>query len=281
MSPRRRKAEEAQPLRAAETSASYGGRRKRRIGDSGELLEEEGPESGGIGVYSESGLHASLKESLAGAEGRFEVPIDGKIVDLVRPTAKGEELVEVQTRRLDKIAPKVIALSRSHRLRVVHPVAAETTILRLSPETGEILSSRKSPKRGDLYSVFDELVRATSLVGARNVVVEVLLVSCREIRCRDGSGSWRRRGDKILARDLDQVLESRSFTRRADWLKLIPKELEPPYTSAGLGEALGIGADRARKILYTYAAAGLLVEAGKAGRRKLYAPLTRRREATT
>jgi hypothetical protein len=37
-----------------------------------------------------------------------------------------------------------------------------------------------------------------------------------------------------------------------------------------LGESLGIGSLRARKLLYAFAKAGLLVEAGKAGRLKAY-----------
>jgi hypothetical protein len=123
----------------------------------------------GIGVYAESGLHASLKRHFAGPEDAFEVPVEGKVVDLVRMTSRGEELVEVQTKRLDKIAPKVLALAEGHRVRVVHPIAAETCIRRVEPGSGELLSERKSPKRGDLYSVFDELVRAPSLIGARNV----------------------------------------------------------------------------------------------------------------
>lgn len=239
---------------------------------SGGAPEQDGEPFEGIGVYAESGLHASLKRHLAGPEDVFEVPVGGKVVDLVRSTPKGEELVEVQTKRLDKIAPKVLALAAEHRVRVVHPVAVETLICRVAPDSGELISERRSPKRGDLYSVFDELVRAPSLIAARKVSVEVLLVRCREIRCRDGSGSWRRRGDRVLARDLEEVLESRTFSKASDWMRILPKGLPPPWTSASLGEALGIGADRARRILYSYAAAGLLVEAGKEGRRKLYAP---------
>ena len=78
----------------------------------------------------------------------------------------------------------------------------ETSILRLDPKTGELLSERKSPKRGDLYSIFDELMRATGLIAAPHVTVEILLVRTRELRTRDGSGSWRRRGDRTLSREL-------------------------------------------------------------------------------
>jgi len=75
----------------------------------------------------------------------------------------------------------------------------------------------------------------------------------------------------LVDRELVEVISSRSFRTRAQWLALIPKNLPPPWSSSTLGEALGIGSDRARKLLYCLARAGLLAEAGKDGRLKLYA----------
>jgi hypothetical protein len=226
-------------------------------------------ERAGINLYAEHSLHAQLKEYLASPGDRLEALVGGKVVDLVR--ADGE-LVEVQTGHFGQIAPKVLALAGSgHRVRVVYPVAVEREIRRLDPKTEELLSIRKSPKRGDVYSLFDELVKAAGLIASRNVTVEVLLVRTAEIRTRDGSGSWRRKGDRTVDRELLAVLSSRSFRTRAQWLALIPKSLPQPWSSAALGEALEIGPDRARKILYSLARAGLLVEAAKDGRRKTYA----------
>jgi hypothetical protein len=225
-------------------------------------------ERAGINLYSEHSLHASLKEHLAGPGDRLEALVGGRVVDLVR--ADGE-LVEVQTGGLGKIVPKVLALARAgHRVRVVHPVAAEREIRRLDPRTRELLSVRRSPKRGDVFSVFDELVKASGLIASRNVTVEVLLVRIAEVKTRDGTGSWRKRGDRTVDRELVEVLSSRSFRTRGQWLALLPKGLAPPWTSAALGDALGIAPDRARKILYCLARAGLLAEAERQGRRKAY-----------
>lgn len=230
-------------------------------------------ERAGINLYAEHSLHASLKEALAAPGDRLEALVGGKVVDLVR--ADGE-LVEVQTRGLNKIVPKVLGLAAAgHRVRVVHPVAVETRIHRLDPASGELLSTRRSPKRGDLWSLFDELVMASALVARPRVSVEVLFVRVAEFRARDGSGSWRRRGDRTQDRVLEERLESRLFRTRADWLRLIPRGLPPPWSSDALGKALDIGADRARKLLYVYAKAGLLAEKGRSGRRKLYVPAPR------
>ncbi len=225
-------------------------------------------ERAGINLYSEHSLHSQLKDWLSEPGDRSEVLVEGRVVDLVK--ADGE-LVEVQTASLGKIVAKVLALAAGgRRVRVVHPVAAESLIRRLDPGTGELLSTRKSPKRGDFWSLFDELVKAQGLVAAKGVEIELLLVRTVVIRVRDGLGSWRRKGDRTADRILEEVLSSRRLASGAQWLALIPKSLPPPWSSGSLGEALGIEGERARKVLYCLARAGLIAECGKSGRMKLY-----------
>ena len=225
-------------------------------------------ERAGINLYSEYSLHEQLKEYLAGPGDRLEALVEGKVIDLVR--ADGE-LVEVQTGHLGQLRPKVLALAeRGLRVRVVYPVSAERQLRRLDPGTNELVSTRRSPKRGDVYSLFDELVHAPEFIAARNVTVEILLVRSVETKIRDGSGSWWRRGDRTVDKELVEVLSSRTFRTRGQWLALIPKNLASPWSSAALGETLGISSERARKILYCYCRAGLLVESGKDGRRKTF-----------
>jgi hypothetical protein len=230
-------------------------------------------ERAGINLYSELSLHAQLKQWLARPGDRLEALVEGRVVDLVRA---GGELVEVQTGSLGKIVPKVLALAAAGRkVRVVHPIAAETTIRRLDPKTEELLSTRRSPKRGDFYDLFEELAQAPGLIAARNVSVEVLLVRAVDTKVRDGSGSWWRKGDRRVDRELAEVLSSRVLRTRGQWLALVPPGLPEPWSSASVGEALGIEPWRARKLLYCLARDGLLAEAGKEGRLKLYAPVRR------
>ena len=261
-----------------ETSASpgsesgpAGGARLGQVRIASETLAEASieldAETEGINTFAESALHASLKSWLARPGDRLEVSLDGRVVDLLR--ADGE-CVEVQTKRLDRIVPKVLSLARQRKVRVVHPVLAGYSIIRLDAATGEVESERKGPKRGDFWSIFDELVMSSRLIAAKNVTIEVLLVRAREIRTRDAKWTWRKKGDRVLSRELVEVLESRSLRGRSGWLALLPRDLTWPCDSGSLGEALGIGGDRARKVLYCYAKAGLLVESGRRGRRKTY-----------
>lgn len=224
-------------------------------------------ESPGIGLYAERGLHAALKAVYASRPGaRMEVAVAGKVVDVVLP----DELVEVQTRNIGSIAGKVLHLACVMSVRIVHPIVVETLVERLDPGDGSLVSSRRARTRRDFFSLFDELVRASIVIASPNVRFDVVLVRVREVRVRDGSGSWRRRGDRVLSRDLLEIVSTTSLDKRADWLALIPATLTEPYDSGSLGAALGIPLKRAQKLLYAYAHAGLLVPAGKAGKRKLY-----------
>ncbi len=224
-------------------------------------------ESPGIGLYAERGLHAALKAVYATRPGaRLEARVAGKIVDVVLP----DEFVEVQTRNIGSISEKILHLACVKPVRIVHPIVVETIIERIDPGDGSLASTRKAKTRRDFYSLFDELVRAPLVVASPNVRFDVVLVRVRELRVRDGSGSWRKRGDRVLSRDLAGIMATTSLDTQADWLALIPAALEAPYESSALGAALGIAAPRARKVLYTFAKAGLLREAGKSGNRKLY-----------
>lgn len=224
-------------------------------------------ESPGIGLYAERGLHAALKAVYATRPGaRLEVRVAGKVVDVVLP----DEFVEVQTRNIGAISDKILHLACIKPVRIVHPIVVETIIERIDPGDHSLASTRKSKTRRDFYSVFDELVHAPLVIASPNVRFDVVLVRVREVRVRDGSGSWRKRGDRVLSRDLADIIATTSLDTRADWLALIPATLAAPYESAALGSALGISAQRARKVLYSFARTGLLREAGKAGNRKLY-----------
>ena len=83
-----------------------------------------------ISTLNESPLHAALKARYARPGDRFEVPIDGFIVDIVR----GDLLVEVQTGNFTAIKRKLAALTAHHPVRLVYPLAREKWIVRLAED---------------------------------------------------------------------------------------------------------------------------------------------------
>ena len=138
---------------------------------------------------------------------------------------------------------------------------------------------RKSPKRGDIWSLFDELVRAPGLIAAPNVAVEALIVRNSVVshprRLRFLAAPRRpHRGPPPRRILLDPARDAQRLARAH------PPRSGAPWSSAALGEAVGIPDFRARKFLYSLCRAGLLEESGKDGRRKLYVASRRSRKST-
>jgi hypothetical protein len=222
----------------------------------------------GIGVLREGPLHAAVKDLCARPGDRAEVPMEGYVIDLVR--ADGE-LVEIQTGGFSPLGPKLDALLDGHRMRIVHPVAAERRIVRID-EHGEVLSSRRSPLRGAALDVFDRLVSFPSLLAHPNLTVEVLL--CREdhIRAPEAgrSRSGRRRVDPGQRRLVD-VVGSVELRSPLDAAALLPEALDlEPFTTRELAAALGCRMVLAQRVAYCLRAMEVLADAGKRGRAPLH-----------
>src|SRR5215510_4793755 len=112
-----------------------------------------------IGLLNEKPLHASLKQWYAQPGDRFEVPVDGFVIDIVRD----DLLIEIQTRNFASINSKLRKLTRSYEVRLVYPVVQEKWIVRPATNNGGISVRRKSPKRGRLEDLFWELVSIPQL----------------------------------------------------------------------------------------------------------------------
>ena len=129
-----------------------------------------------VGTLREKPLHAALKRWYAEDGDRIEVPVDGFVIDLVRD----DVLIEIQTRGFSGMKSKLARLLEDHAVRLVHPVPAGKWIVRLG-DGGEILSRRRSPKRGSAVDLFAELVSFPGLIAHPGLTLEVLLVHEEEI----------------------------------------------------------------------------------------------------
>jgi hypothetical protein len=220
----------------------------------------------------EGPLHAAVKDALAQPGDRLEVAVGRFVIDLLR--ADGE-LVEVQTGGFGALGPKLDALLDEHRVRIVHPVAAERRIVRID-EHGEVTSVRHSPKRATALDLFDKLVAFPSLLTHPNLTIEVLLV--REDHLRGAQpvtrrGRTRDPGERRLVEVLDRV-EIRTAN---DVLQLLPTLPSNPFSTRELASLLGCTVLLAQRIAYCLRMIDIVEPAGKRGP----TPLHRRTRAAT
>jgi hypothetical protein len=188
-------------------------------------------------------------------------------VDIVR----GDLLIEIQTANFSSIKPKLLRLLNEHKVRLVYPIPQKKWIVHKSTDTGEIFGRRRSPKKGRLYDLFNELIRIPSLFSKGNLSVEVLMIEVEEIWCDNGRGSWRRKGASIEDRKLIRVLERKVFEHKTDFLKFLPKDLPDPFSNRNLAESLGIPLSQSRKMTYSLRRIGAITHVGKSRNQMLFA----------
>ena len=218
-----------------------------------------------IGTLGEKSLHADLKDWYAKHDDGIEVVVDGYHIDLVRDS----ELIEIQTANFYAIKTKLSKLLADHRVRLIYPIARERWIVRVD-KAGHQLKRRKSPKRGKLEDLFDELVSIPTLVTQPNLVIEVLLIQDELVWMNDGKGSWRRKGWSVADRRLLSVLESRTMVWPNSYQRYVPSSVSGGFTNRDLAKSMGARVTAARKITYCLSRMGIISCIGHRDRYKVY-----------
>ena len=219
----------------------------------------------GIGRLNEKSLHADLKQWVARPDDQLEVVVDGFVIDIVR----GDRLIEIQTRNFGAMKRKLSQLLAHHPVHLIHPIAQEKWIVKLSPD-GQPQSRRKSPKRGTAADLFRELVAIPHLMLHNNFSVELLLIHEEETRYFDANRGWRRRGWLTQERHLLTINSSHIFHTPSDLMTLLPATLPSPFTTAHIAEAMSISRGLAQKMAYCLKQMKMVEVVGKDGRSLLY-----------
>ena len=212
----------------------------------------------------ETSLHRQLKDRYGpGLGGHCEVTLKGYRIDAVAPDGA---LVEVQSGALGPLRAKLNRLLPEHRIQVVKPVVVGRRVVRRARRDGPDLSARRSPKRGTLVDVFDDLIGLARTFPHRNLAVEVLAVEIDEIRVP------RRRwpGHQVVDRSLREVVSAVSLRAPGDLWSLLPAGLDGPFTTVDLANLLGRPIEFAQRVAYCLRLSGAAVMIGKRRNRLVY-----------
>jgi hypothetical protein len=217
-----------------------------------------------IGTLREGSLHAQLKDWYRRPGDLVEHPVDGYVIDLVR----GETLIEIQTGGFAPLRRKLDRLLEDHPVRLVVPVALERRIVRLSRD-GEILSARRSPKRGRPEDVFARLVSLPALLARPGFQLEVLLTHEDEFRRHEAGRAFRRHGWVVAGRALRSVEQTVRLSTPDEAAALLP-QLPERFDTAELAAAGGWTRRLAQQTTYCLRAMEVLEPDGHRGRAVLY-----------
>jgi len=210
---------------------------------------------------NEFSLHSEIKKIYSLPGDQFEVKVGNYIVDILRINL----VIEVQTKNFSALKEKLQVLTEKHKVRLVYPLPEKKWITHVTKDHIE-LNTRKSPRKGKLTDLFRELVMIPNMIGEENFSLEVLLIDEEEVRCDDGKGSWRRRGVSIKERKLLKVNDRILFQTKADYLKILPEDLNEVFTNKELAQLAKISVRTARQITYCLRKSEVIQVTGKNGR---------------
>ncbi|MBN1261135.1 MAG: hypothetical protein JXB35_10680, partial [Anaerolineae bacterium] len=192
--------------------------------------------------------------------------VAGFIIDLVQ----GSLLIEVQTASFASIKRKLLALVPNHPMVLVYPIAQEKWVVKRPLEKAGKYPRRKSPKRGALLDLFEELVSFPNLIDHPNFSLDVALTEEEEWRRWSPKQGWRRKGWVIEERRLLRIIEIQRFSSRLDIAPLIPATLPERFTTEELAQATHRSRRFARKMAYCLRHLMLITPVGKRGNALLY-----------
>lgn len=220
-----------------------------------------------IGTLKERSLHAAVKQWYSSPGDELEKRVAGYVVDIVRNDESVDcdrpLLIEIQTRNFTPLKRKLDKLTEEYAVRLVHPIAKEKWIVRVAADGETQIGRRKSPKRGTVAHLFDQLVSIPELVNRDLFSVEVLLIQEEEVRCHDGKGSWRHPEWTRSDRRLLKVVERQLFKGSSDFLQFVPPDIVRPFTNKQLARVGKYSVALATKITYCLKKMGVLDVVGK------------------
>lgn len=194
----------------------------------------------------ESTLHRQLKELYAGEFGQTEVVVDGYRIDVL----VDERLIEIQHGSLGALRSKLNSLLQSHSVLVVKPLPARKFIIRRKTPKGKVVSSRYSPRKDNIYNLFDDMVYFVDVFPHPRLELEILLTEQEEHRLPKKKKRWRRKDYDIQELRLREVQNRIALKTIDDLLDLLPDGLPLEFTTADLAKCADIPRWLAQKMAY-------------------------------
>lgn len=215
-----------------------------------------------IGLLNEGPLHQSLKAHYSVPGSRQEVGVGAFVADVLHPD---QWIYEIQTSGFGNLKRKLASVLEEYRVVLVHPIAHVRYIVKLPQSVDQQATRRRSPKRGSVARVVDELVSIPTLLDHPNFELEVVLIEEEELRRHVPGSARRRKGWQVVQRRLCSVLEQHRFRSTRDLFRLLRQPLPETFTTADLAVSLGEPRWVAQKLAYCLRESGEIIICGKQG----------------
>ncbi len=220
----------------------------------------------GIGSLAEKSQHAVLKNYYCPNPSCQEINLGRFVADI----SDENGITEIQTAGFGKMRAKLDFFLKNYPVRIVYPVPVQKWICWIDPETGEISSRRRSPKKNAELSLFRELYSILDLLWPDNLSITLALLESEEYRLLDGWGADGKRGSNRAEMVPLRLLGEIPLQKPQDLLLLLPEGLPPTFTSSDMKSVTRLNPRQTSYLILVLNRLGLIERCGKQGRFYLY-----------
>ncbi len=217
----------------------------------------------GVGTLKEKSLHATVKHFVEENTDYHEQKLGRYVADIF----DGHKVTEIQTRSFYKMKGKLSEFLELYPVTIVYPIIRRKTLIRVNKQTGEIGQTGKSSKRGNIHMFFREMYGLADIILNPGLKFRVLVLDAEEYRLMR---SWKDKGGEkgdIIPREL---IADYRFDCADDFADVIPAELPGEFTTDSYAKAAKTNKDAAGCEIRVLARLGIIEEAGRDGRSKLW-----------
>ncbi len=229
------------------------------------IIEQE-RERNGIGTLQEKTVHAVLKNFYEPDPTHQEIRVESFVADILRD----DEIIEIQTRGLDKLRRKLDTFLLYYPVTVVHPIIHTKWLSWIDEETGEVTSRRKSPKTGRIYDAIPELYKIKMYLDNPNLHLCLVLIDAEEYRLLNGWSKDKKRGSTRYDRIPKDIVEEYYIGSLADYRCFLPEDLPETFTTKILAQTAHIPIGYARTLMTILHYIHAVERVGKKGNAYLY-----------
>lgn len=222
--------------------------------------------SNGIGTYHEKSLHTVLKYFVSPDIANHEVRCGKYICDVLID----DKAFEIQTRNLSLLKPKLAELLQVKRVEVIFPICVNKRIIRIDPDTSEVVSVRNSPKKEKIEDIFLQLCYLKDFLRNDKLSFTVFAYKGNEYRYAEKSIKvGRKYTDKCDIVPYEYVSTIRLFDKQS-YVNLLSDIPSSEFTLKEYCALSGRKKDTARRILYVLTHRGVLAVSKKRGNEYVY-----------
>lgn len=220
----------------------------------------------GIGSLGEKTQHAILKNYYCPNPSCQEINLGRFVADI----ADENGITEIQTANFGSMRKKLKFFLQNYPVRIIYPAPVVKWVVWVDPQTGEIASRRRSPKKNIYLKLFRELYSILDLLWAENFSVTISLLESEEYRLLNGWSKDRKRGSnrcEIVPLSLQGEIH---LNTAKDLLQFLPDQLPEQFIAGDLQKLTNLTARQTSYMIHVLRSLELIEQIGKSGRSYLY-----------